>query len=490
MSLAIAFALAAAQPSTDDDWGETLRIDARAMHAAIADSHPGTINPDDPGFNALNDAQLDLALERAKSADDFGDYFFALRHYAAAFNDGHVGFGVYGNTPDIDIFWPGFIARDNGKKGLVVTLAQPWSGVPVGAELLSCDGKSAYEVGLDRVGARSGRWHLASERSLRGALVMIDNGDPYVEPIESCVFASGQEQLSVALDWRSGGPDFVTRYNLFGRPDQPDIAIQRLANGAHWVTIPSFDGNVESDTGKALTALVADITARADTMRAGRYIVFDLRGNGGGSSHWSEEIAVQLWGLAPFYRTPQEPMSVVWRASQGNVQSMRDDLETRNANGNLSDEVREWYDTSIAGMEAAIATGQKAYRIDPSDDEGDEQVDFSTLSDYQVAIPVYILTDGVCMSACLDTIDLWQRAGAIVIGQETGADTVYMDTRNERLPSGIGGLGLPRKYYVGRARGNNEPVRPVHIYSGDLADTPAVQAWVANLRHQKVDARE
>lgn len=92
-----------------------------------------------------------------------------------------------------------------------------------------------------------------------------------------------------------------------------------------------------------------------------------------------------------------------------------------------------------------------------------------------------MLTDPDCASACLDTVDLWKALGAVQIGQETSADTVYMEVRGAELPSGRADMGVPMKVYRGRARGHNEPQRPAQSYPGDLGDAAAVRAWVAGL---------
>ncbi len=63
---------------------------------------------------------------------------------------------------------------------------------------------------------------------------------------------------------------------------------------------------------------------------------------------------------------------------------------------------------------------------------------------------VYILTDFRCGSACLNAVDLWKTLGAVQIGRETNADTVYMELHEAALPS-------------------------------DMADEPALQAWVREL---------
>lgn len=459
------------------DWSETLRADATAVHDAIAGSHPGMINPDDPAFARTNDAQYALALERAGQADSFADYFYAIQHYVAAFDDGHLSFGVSGSTPDNQVRWPGFIADDDGARGLVVTAAEPWSGVPVGAHVVECDGRTAYRIGDDRMGARFGRWELASQRAMYGNMVMLDTGDPYVGPIRRCVFDTSEGRLTADLDWRDGGERFYTRHNLFPTPSSQKVELRRMDNGGWWVALPTFDGNPEGERGRALRAVVQRIEAEAEAMRAAPVIVFDLRGNGGGSSGWSYEIARILWGEGAFERAPQSPMTVVWRASEENLQSIRDGFAARDANGALSPNLRDWYRNTIAGLEAARARGEDRWVIEPNPRAAPDPA-AAPLADHPPQGRVFVLTDETCMSACLDAVDLWTRFGAVPVGRETGADTIYMEVRGVRMPSGLGSMSLPMKYYIGRPRGHNQPVTPTHRFDGDMSDTAAVEAWI------------
>jgi len=479
LSLSAAAGLALAQEPARD-WGEALRTDAAAAHSAIAGSHPGMVNPDDPDFAWINETQYALALERAEEADSFADYFYAMQHYVAAFNDGHLGYGVFGSTPDNEVKWPGFIVQDDGDRGLVVTLAEDWSGVPVGARIVACDGRDAFQVGDDRIGARFGRWELASQRAMFGPMVMLDTGDPYVRPIGRCVVETAAGSRSVELDWREGGPGFYGRYNVFPAPGRRLIVMRRLEDGTYWISLPTFNGNPESDDGQALRTVLSEIGGQADALRLAPAIVFDLRGNGGGSSAWSAEIARGLWGEGAFQRVPEPPMTVVWRASLGNLQSLRNAFRERDANGNLSIDTRAWYLRSIAGLEAAIANGDDRWVIAPSPDGG-AGADGGDLSYYSPRGNVFVLTDESCMSACLDAVDLWTRLGATPVGRETGADTVYMEIRSVRMPSGLGSMSLPMKFYIGRERGHNEPVKPAHRFDGDMNNTAALEAWIRSL---------
>ncbi|HEY9133536.1 MAG TPA: hypothetical protein VIM98_17395, partial [Dyella sp.] len=79
--------------------------------------------------------------------------------------------------------------------------------------------------------------------------------------------------------------------------------------------------------------------------------------------------------------------------------------------------------------------------------------------------------------------DLWLALGAIQVGEETSADTLYMDIRQDTLPSGIGQLALAMKVYRGRPRGNNVPLHPTFVFPGAMSDTGALEKWIGTLRH-------
>ena len=93
---------------------------------------------------------------------------------------------------------------------------------------------------------------------------------------------------------------------------------------------------------------------------------------------------------------------------------------------------------------------------------------------------IVLVTDNACFSSCLLVTDAFRRLGALHVGQATDANTHYMEVREAELPSGLSmfstlqALGPAAPPQIG-------PFAPAHVYGGDIADTPAVEAWVVEI---------
>jgi hypothetical protein len=469
-------ALLASETTPPRDWSEALRVDATAMHDVIATDHPGPLNPADPFFAGRNDDQLQRALRRAQTARTFEDYFYAMQRYAASFDDGHLSYGVFGNTPDKVRRWPGFLTRYDDRGNQAVFVAEPNSGVAKGARLLSCDGLSADVFTSNRLGSRFGRWMLASQHELLGAMAFLDVGDPYVSTPRRCRFSDGGKIIDIALEWRPPQENLYQRY-VFATAKKAETEWSILKDGTYWFRIPSFDGDPNSPVGQRLRELINYVHLHAANIRTSPAIIFDLRGNGGGSSDWSAQIARLLWGEAKFQHRHEAPMTVSWRASKDNLSFLQSSYAERSKGGSLSPDARAWYEDTIANLQRALAAREALWLAKPG--KADTRAQARGMPSYRIRGPVYVITDPNCMSACLDAVDLWTSLGAVTAGRETGADTIYMEVRPVRLPTGIGGFSLPMKAYSGRRRGSNQPVLPKYRFGGDMADTPSLQKWIA-----------
>lgn len=456
------------------DWGAALAEDARAFHAVIADSHPGPVDRENPGFNALLDAGLATALERARTADSYEDWYFALQEYAATFNDGHLSLSGYAPMGHVwRAEWPGFLTGLRQGSHTVVFQRDP-AAPPLGAVLQACDGKPADAFAAEFVGRAAGRWTLTSRRTAFAATLFVDQKNPYVTRPVRCTFLVDGEPKGFDLVWRDL-PDAV-REEGFAAARSPRFTSPvelRTFDGGYWIGLGSFQPAVDSDEGRRLTALQGRVEAEADAIRAGGIVVFDLRGNSGGSSSWVYGLARALWGKD--WVASKQPRSerVEWRTSQANIEQIAA------YHGLLGDdpEIKRWLDVIEAGLRQARAEGQALWL--QSDDEAAEAAPAAPVTAMKAR--VYVLTDYGCASACLDAVDLLKALGAVQVGQETSGDTVYMEIRRAPLPSGRVVAGVPMKVYRGRARGNNETAVPAHEWTGALADTAGLEAWIRGI---------
>lgn len=477
---------ALAAPPAERDWGAALAADAQALHDDIAENHPGPVNPLDPGFAAINDRQLAIALARAKTARTYADYFFPLRVYVSAFNDGHLGFGALGDTPN-DLRWPGFATRYDGRGKIVVTTSELNQPVPRGAELVGCDGMSAERYAEATLGTMWGRWQLEAQRRQWGSMLFIDESSNLIPTARQCTFRVGGKARKVALDWRPLALSRMAELSGLGSgKTRRSFGIRAAGTGVQWISIPSFDGESGSSAVQALPPMIARLKTERQQLLAAPAIVFDLRGNGGGTSDWSRQIADVLWGSAAIAALQGDDVQVDWRASPANLASIAKAYADRSGGAGFSPEVDSWFRSVIGGLGMAVARRQSLWRhVDLDAAAASPAATTRSPAGPPLGKPVYVLTDSSCASACLDAVDLWTALGAIQIGRPTGADTLYMEIRRRTLPSGITSISVPMKVYRGRTRGSNQPAVPRFLFAGDIDDTPALERWVATLASQR-----
>lgn len=462
------------------DWSETLRRDATALHEIVIDSHPGAHDSRNPDFRARADAGLALALQRADMTTDAGGWWWAMRILVASFDDGHVQLSQPSQPSGFSTRWPGFLTIYRGEDQVVATRDETDPGAPpMGARLVDCDGIPAAQLAETRIGAFRGRWFLESQRALLGDWLFLSPSNPWISEMASCRFESDGEIRSWALNWRViEAADLLARRTALLQNGGGTFGLTTLENGGVWMSMPSFNGNPNSNAYKSLTPMMAEWRAKQAELRAAPFVVLDLRGNGGGSSHWSQEIAATLWGEDWVEAHEPQPLEAIqWRASDANIAAVESYVAQLTAAGEDPLRIRG-AQRVVDGMGAARAAGQPFWRQGES---APARRSDRPAPPQRVSGPVYVLTDSVCSSSCLDALDLWKALGAIQIGRETSADTVYMEVRSVGLPSGLANLVIPMKVWHGRPRGNNEPHRPAHRFDGDIRDGAAVQQWVQTL---------
>ena len=266
----------------------------------LRENHPGPVDPENPGFQDWYRRGFANALERAQRAKDFAGYFFSINYYMAGFRDGHLGALVERHLEEhlaegrLSRRWPGFLV---GYDAGVFTVRHAEVGAAsrpaVGDRLIACDGRPANDLAQDIIGDYVGLWFLPGERSLLGPLLLIDEENPFVRMPRRCTFESESGRRTLALEWAPiDGKELLAKLPGEGAAAGPTL---RRVGDACWITVPTFDlGNPQS--GAALKALAEQVRAEASAIRSARAVVFDVRGNRGGSSAAGLDLLVAIWG--------------------------------------------------------------------------------------------------------------------------------------------------------------------------------------------------
>jgi hypothetical protein len=211
-----------------------------------------------------------------------------------------------------------------------------------------------------------------------------------------------------------------------------------------------------------------------------RAIVFDTRGNRGGDSSIGDQIFDAATGGLDFDRSDLDSLPryyAQWRVSAYLIKVADRWIE----------EMEKLYGANSPRVSEQVAFRDKVVAAHAAGESWVEQDAGRTVTREDVVArrgrlrrfdaKVALLTDGDCVSACLDFADVvLQVPGVVHAGQITGADSVYMVGSRSRMPSG-NALVMPVKVWRNRTRGNNEALVPHALVNLDV-DEAAVRREV------------
>jgi hypothetical protein len=220
--------------------------------------------------------------------DSFAGYAATLARFANAFGDKHVRSRPVLEAAKPD--WAGLIVSRRGTRWVVADAEQ---GSPAGtllnAQLISCDGRTPDDWGAQILGHYRVDWSVDAQRIQAAPWLLISEGNPFVPRPTSCVFAqTGVAGRPVVLDWRH-----VPRSVLAARMDKVSLFGAagfgvRKVGGGYWIAVQELTDNA--------VPVAAAVKAQAAELREAPFVVLDLRGDGGGSSMFGDEIAAAILG--------------------------------------------------------------------------------------------------------------------------------------------------------------------------------------------------
>lgn len=453
-------------PGSSKEWRQAAMNDIQMAYKEELANHPGMYDKTNPGFSRQLAHARALGLEKAAQVTDGNSYQAAIQTFTTAIHDGHAGVYKTSKEPNSQAEnWPGFVTTWR-QQGLFV-YGSELANVPVGSQVLACDGKPIAALITENVFSYVGRKDEPGQWWAHANKVFIDTHNPFASIPRHCSFKVDANSFEADLTWtpmtEQGRAWWKEAYN----GDTLKVGVSEPESGIVWVAMPNFQPNEQER--EAYRAMFKDVVDNRQRYSNAKAIVIDLRHNQGGSSEWSRQFAEALWGKSAMQQATKarnNHTETWWRASKDNTQYVGSLIKK------FVDEKREssesWARINYKGMAAALKQGKKFYVEKEDDDQSDAPNGKDAPKSDPLTTPVYVVVPGQCASACLDALDLFTLfSNTKLIGAPSSADSTYMDVRVKSLPSGLGVVVIPNKVYVNRVRANGQGYTP-SIYVNDL----------------------
>jgi hypothetical protein len=465
----IALATARNETSAAIHWQALTKIDVEAAYELLKDNHPAAVpQVGDRAFQAALAEAHEKAFRHASMVTNYQGYVAAMGEFANSMGDGHI-WSIAQFLPRT-VQWPGIIAAKRGPNWVVASEETNIAGAQlVGARIVSCDGQSTEALALKAL-----RFHTVvssdAMQVLQGLWLFIDDGNPFLTRPHACNFEQKGRNISLTLNWNNISFTTLVR-QYWKRPSGQAGFGVRPVGPSFWMAFQSLTPEAQP---------VIDAVKKHETeIRSAPYVVVDLRGNGGGDDSYGRALAEELYGpdyvasILGLKDSQTGGCDEVFRASSGNIAAIGEAAQQFQKDGDT--EGFKEYTKALRAMKAAVATGQ------PLAGDLTCRTKIPAASAQPQSLmrgKVFLLTDAACFSSCIDMVIFFRKLGAIQVGQTTGADTHYSEVRQILLPSGLSTFSTLQAIMPDQPR-NIGPFVPKFQFDGDIADTAALEKWIA-----------
>jgi hypothetical protein len=462
----------AADPShgVADAWQSLTRIDAEAAYQLLENNHPAALaQVGDQEFTTALATAHARALARAKTVTSYAGYLATLAEFANSMGDGHIG--SRSTFERRNVKWPGIIAAKRGEDWVVGNDDPKVVGQELaGRHIVSCDGV-LFQTRVREVMP----FHVSSGdpgfEVVRAGWILIDDGNPFVTIPKACTFSEDGRETSVTLNWTEIPLTSLLHDKWKHAYGQAGFGVRTVGQG-YWIAIQELTPEAQP--------VIDAARARIDQIRKSAYVVIDFRGNGGGDDAYGRALAEVIYG--PHYvesvlgpKSGEGGCTPVFRASEGNIEAVAKSAEQYRREGDTLG--AKGYRDALAAMKVARAKGQAL--TGPQTCTRKPYTAAASMGPSLIHAPVFLLTDHLCFSSCVSSADFLRQLGAIQVGAATGADTHFSEVRQIVLPSGLSTFSTLQAIETDSPP-KIGPYEPKYPYSGDIADTVALEKWISD----------
>lgn len=460
---------AQAKPENVHPWQQMAKMDLAEIKQTIELHHVGPVDPLNPDYQVWLQQGYQQAIKKVTKIKTYSDYLLVLQFYIDGFSDGHIALSSY--LERSYYYWPEFVAELKGDALTVSYVKNHNLNIMVGDRINSCDNQAIQSLLQDRVLNYHGIDGIDAEPSRHANKLFFTSVNQFHSLLKSCEFTRDGSTFSEKINWQR-----------IKRSDWQQVAEQKVtanfelvefANNKYRISLPSF--NLAGQE-QGIQLLLEQIEKQQQQLLKADAIVFDMRGNQGGSSGWAVKVVDTLFGENTAMRADKiSYQGVDWRVSDENIESQQQWADYWLKQEGKDGQRAQYYHSLVSQLRQAKEDGKPLmYRQRP-------QRERAPLTTKDIPPQVYLFTDHGCFSACLDMADIvMSMPNAIHLGLATMADAVYIDNRSIRLPSGNGRFSFSMKAYRGRYRGHNQPYIPSVVYPSNDMSSQAVDAWLTS----------
>ncbi len=438
------------------------------------ENHPGAVQAlGDVDFLARLERGAALARARAAEVRDYFGHAAVIQGFAASLGDKHLYARML--VRGARYAWAGLLVVREAGTFVVTADERPGAGGALrGATLLGCDGRTADALAEERLGGFRADWSVEAQRVQSSPWLLVDDGNPLLGRPARCTFARDGAPVEVDLAWASVAPADL-------QPHLAAAAERTLAHagfgvrpfaGGWWVALERLD--------ERAGPVVDEVRERAAELRRAPMVVLDVRGNGGGDSAYGRALLLALMGegrRAEIDAAGAADCPSPWRASPGNLAALRQWRKERSPGQDAG--TRAYYDALETALADAVAAGRPFDEpLTPCRATPPRPPARQLRSELKGRL--VLLTDNQCFSSCLLLAAQVRAVGGLHVGEETDAATRYMEVREVTLPSGLATFTTLQKAALGTPA-RVGPFTPTERFAGDMADTVALEAWIAGL---------
>ncbi|MEN5231088.1 hypothetical protein [Brevundimonas naejangsanensis] len=448
-------------------WRQMAEVDSAAALQLITENHPGA-RPElgDASFQQRLAAAAHHVEQRLPEVRNFDGYSALMAGLAADFADGHIW--SRSRVQKQTLQWTGVLLKREGQVWRVGSVL-PEARLPdiQNARLVECDRVDAEHWADARIRLFVAGEPNEAQRVEAAGRLLTDDGNPFLKRPEQCTFeTTGGARESITFRWGQGPTSFVNeRIEALQRRAADGYSLTPWRNG-YWIRLSGLDDDAE--------AVVATVQQAETQLRNSTNVILDLRGNGGGDSRYGDAIATTLFGADRVREVATQGSACVgafWRASAQNIAALK---SFRDARTRTDAKTSAALGEVVEGMEKSLANGEPFWPNLPvcAVDQALPIVAAHSPSDAKVVI----ITDHLCFSSCLVTVDLFRKLGALHVGEATDVSSRYMEVRTILLPSGLRDFSTLQKIAVGLP--DFGPYSPDIPYPGEMADDEALKTWL------------